>query len=274
MSTGLLELQEVAQKNGEQIASLTKGLDVLVKRLEKMPAPGTTPQQVFGAPWVRHGEDPMSSRGFSFCKMIGVLSGGVPREDAKIELDVADRLNNVFCKELGSAGYDYKGGGQTGLHRFLCPLATGFMQEKIVPREFRQEMKALVAAGTDGADYDEMRRMRTKMYAGQYGNKALSWVNELTGGAIVAPPEQGELIELLRNKEALVNAGARVVPLPPQGRLKYPRQTAASTTYWIGENAPITESTVGTGEVTLQAKKLAVLIKAPRCGAAQLAMAA
>jgi len=73
----------------------------------------------------------------------------------------------------------------------------------------------------------------------------------------------GELIELLRNKEALVNAGARVVPLPPQGRLKYPRQTAASLTYWVGENAPITESTIGTGEVTLQAKKLAVLIKAP-----------
>jgi HK97 family phage major capsid protein len=73
----------------------------------------------------------------------------------------------------------------------------------------------------------------------------------------------GELIELLRNKEALVNAGARVVPLPPQGRLKYPRQTAASTTYWVGENSPVTESSIGTGEVTLQAKKLAVLIKAP-----------
>lgn len=55
----------------------------------------------------------------------------------------------------------------------------------------------------------------------------------------------------------------RVVPLPPQGRLKYPRQTAASNTFWVGENAPISESIVGTGEVTLQAKKLAVLIKAP-----------
>jgi len=88
-------------------------------------------------------------------------------------------------------------------------------------------------------------------------------LNELTGGVLIAPPEMGELIELLRNKEALVNAGARVVPLPPQGRMKYPRQTAASTTYWVGENAPITESAIGTGEVTLQAKKLTVLIKAP-----------
>jgi HK97 family phage major capsid protein len=45
--------------------------------------------------------------------------------------------------------------------------------------------------------------------------------------------------------------------------LKYPRQTSASNTYWVGENAPITDSNIGTGEVTLQAKKLAVMIKAP-----------
>src|SRR6185369_13631517 len=48
-----------------------------------------------------------------------------------------------------------------------------------------------------------------------------------------------------------------------QGRLTYPRQTAASLTYWVGENAGITESQIGTGVLTLQAKKLAVLIKAP-----------
>lgn len=141
------------------------------------------------------------------------------------------------------------------------------MQDSVIPANFRREMKSLVAAGGDGADADEMgwiRRKLVKQYqSGQHGTKALSWLNELTGGALVKPPEQGELIELLRNKEALVNAGARVVPLPPQGRLKYPRQTSASNTYWVGENAPITDSNIGTGEVTLQAKKLAVLIKAP-----------
>lgn len=43
----------------------------------------------------------------------------------------------------------------------------------------------------------------------------------------------------------------------------YPRQTAASNTYWVGENSGITPSNIGTGTVTLQAKKLAVLIQAP-----------
>ena len=45
--------------------------------------------------------------------------------------------------------------------------------------------------------------------------------------------------------------------------MKYPRQTMASLTYWVGENSPITDSNIGTGEVTLQAKKLAVLVKTP-----------
>ncbi len=144
------------------------------------------------------------------------------------------------------------------------PLGTSYLQDSYVPSDFRREMKSMVRAGTEGADLDECKNIAYKML-GTPGmqTKALSWLNELAGGALVAPPEMGELIELLRNKEALVNAGARTVPLPPQGRLKYPRQTAASTTYWVGENAPVNESVIGTGEVTLQAKKLAVLIKAP-----------
>ncbi len=144
------------------------------------------------------------------------------------------------------------------------PVASSYFPMDTVDNAFRNEMKCLVSAGVDGAELGHMAWIKRKQLEGMgYGAKALSWLNETTGGALVAPPEMGELIELLRNKEALVNAGARVVPLPPQGRLKYPRQTAASTTYWVGENSPITESLIGTGEVTLQAKKLAVLIKAP-----------
>ena len=191
MSTELATLQDVAVKNGEQIAAVTKGLDTLVKRLEKMPAPGTPdPNQVFGAPWIRHGENPLNSRGYSFGKMLGVLTGAIPREDAKNELDIHDRLDRVFCKELGGAGYEYKGGGHSGINRFLCPLATSFMQESIVPRDFRHEMKSMVRAGADGADLDEMNWIRRKMLGG-HNTKALSWLNELTGGVLVAPPEQG-----------------------------------------------------------------------------------
>jgi len=261
-------LQKETKDLREELSGAVKALNNVADKLSRQPA-NTVPtgRNVFGDPFsIRTGEDPMSSRGFSFMKMIGLITGDTTPEQGKVELDIHNRLHNTYVKELGSAGYESKSGGVWGAPRgrFLAPLATSYMQEAFVPRNFRQEMKQLVCAGTDGADHDETNWIRRKMLQNQgYGTKALSWLNELSGGALVAPPEMGELIELLRNKEALVNAGARVVPLPPQGRLKYPRQTAASTTYWIGENSPIPESLIGTGEVTLQAKKLAVLIKAP-----------
>jgi HK97 family phage major capsid protein len=260
MSVEIKDLVASNKKNSEAIETLTKSLSALTDKLKTTPA--LNEQSIYGGRNVRTGEDPLSSRGFSFCKMLGVLSGACDRDKAKVELDVANRLDQVYCKSLGNAGYTFAGG--TPDRRFLAPMATNLMHEDFVPRSFRSEMKGLVNAGCEGADSDEMGWIRTKMLQARgYGSKALSWLNELTGGAIVQPPEQGEIIELLRNKEALINAGARVIPLPPQGRLKYPRQTAASTTYWVGENSPITESLIGTGEVTLQAKKLACLIKAP-----------
>jgi len=256
-------LQTLAKQNSEGLNAVTKSLGALVDRLNKAPAypKGANPGSVFGAPHARNGEDPLSSRGFSFLKMFGVMQNLVPPEDAKIEMDVHNRLSKCFHQ-----GYDWQAGGQLGVSRFMAPLASNFFEESRVDRNFRSEMKSLIMGGVDGSmDLpDEMRWMRTKSLSAMgYGKKDLSWLNELTGGALVAPPEMGELIELLRNKEALVQAGARTVPLPAQGRLKYPRQTAASNTYWVGENKAITQSEIGTGEVTLQAKKLAVLIKSP-----------
>lgn len=257
-------LADSQAKNHEAIQALTKSLNGLVTNLSKTPA-GPTPSQVFGLPNVRIGENPLTSRGFSFLKMLGVCTGAIDHKQAKVEMDVHDRLHQCVAGAdvRQSEPYNYGGRQIPGVRAFLAPLASSYLQEDFVPRDFRLEMKSLVNAGMDGADLDEMSWIRRKMIVNQYGQKTLSWLNELTGGALVAPPEMGELIELLRNKEALVNAGARVVPLPPQGRIKYPRQTMASTTYWIGENAPIPNSDIGTGEVILQAKKLAVLIRMP-----------
>lgn len=262
--TATTEYKELAARfdqSEKRFSALAKSVDGLVEQLKTTRADNQPKNgQVFGAPWARRGEDPLSSRGFSFMKMLGLMSEAVVPEEAKVEVDIHQRL----CKSMEGQGYAWGGLPSRRGYRFLAPLSTSFLPGDTVGREFRQEMKALVNAGCEGADWDEMKWIRTKQLQRQgYGTKALSWLNELSGGALVAPPEMGELIELLRNKEALVNAGARVVPLPPQGRLKYPRQTAASTTYWVGESSPITESQIGTGEVTLQAKKLAVLIKAP-----------
>lgn len=255
----LATLSKQVADQGKAVEALTKSVTGIVDRLKQTPAPGTQPNQVFGSPYVRTGEDPMSSRGFSFMKMLGLITGACKPEDAKVECDIHDRMTKCYKSD-----YSWANGSRAGANAFMAPLATSFLQEEYIPRSFRHELKQLTTAGVNGADPDEAMWIRRKMLERQgYGAKDLSWLNEFSGGALVAPPEQGELIELLRNKEALVNAGARTVPLPPQGRLKYPRQTSASTAYWIGENTPITQSEIGTGDITLAAKKLAILIKAP-----------
>ncbi len=255
------ELQEATKKNSESLAAMKKSIDTVADWMKKTPDPkALNPDRVFGAPTARRGENSLSSRGFSFTKLFGVLLGQLEPEDAKVEfLEVGDRLHKAYVK---SSLYDYSPTVSNG-RKVLAPLSSSFMQEDIIPRDMRQEFKALVNAGMDGADQDEMSWLRGRQIKSLYGQKTLSWLNEFTGGSLVAPPEMGELIELLRNKEALVNAGARTVPLPPQGRMKFPRQTAPSLTYWVGENSPITDSNIGTGEIVLQAKKLAVMIKVP-----------
>jgi HK97 family phage major capsid protein len=260
----LKELRDLNKKTTEQVAVLTKNFTGVVEQLKKQPA--FDPSWAFGgkSPHGRVGENPMTSRGFSFAKMIGVLSGAIEPSEAKVEIEEVHAKLHKQVSEGRDGGYGYAGRGMTGMNRFLAPLSTKFLPGGWVDGATRKELRDMVTAGVDGADWDEMQHYRRKSLLGMgYSQKALSWISELNGGSLVAPPEMGELIELLRNKEALINAGARTVPLPPQGRLKFPRQTTASTTYWIGENTGIPESEIGTGEVTLQAKKLAVLIKSP-----------
>lgn len=253
---------DVATKALDGINALSKRFDGFIETAKKTPLAGhATGSDVFGLPFARSGEDSLSSRGFSFLKMIGLLDGSLPADQAKVEMDVHNRLHQCL-----NGHYTYGGLGPVGGVRgkFLAPLSTAYLPDAVVPQNFRREMKSLVIAGTDGTDPDEGLWIRRKMLAQMgYSTKDLSWLDNQRGGALVAPPQMGELIELLRNKEALVNAGARTVPLPPQGRMVYPRQTAASSTFWVGESKQVTDSNIGTGEVTLQAKKLAVLIKAP-----------
>ena len=262
MAAGLT-VEQMTHQNAQAIQQIAGAVNALTKKLQNTPAQNQpAPEHVLQghAPRVRQGENIMGSRGFSFMKMFGVLTGAMDVDQAKVEIDIHRKMHQAFSRDPEN-GYTYRGGRRPGETAFLAPIATGFMPETNISAEFRQEMKSLVSAGVGGADPDHMNWIRRKAYG--YDHKTLSWINELTGGALVQPPEQGEIIELLRSKEAAVQAGARVVPLPAQGRMKYPRQTAASLTYWVGENMQITSSDIGTGEINLQAKKLAVLIKAP-----------
>lgn len=136
----------------------------------------------------------------------------------------------------------------------LIPLASHYLPEATQRHDGYRVIKGMMQQAVAGYDPDE---------AAWLIRKSQSYLVDNIGGTLVPPPQMGEFIELMRPNQALVNAGVTQVPLPPQGKVSYPRQTSPSTMYWVGDNASITESQAGTGQVNLQAKKGGVFMTVP-----------
>lgn len=236
------KLTETVVAQGQALQAMNDRAEKAAEELRKSP---------FGAPFARKGESAMTSRGYSFLKVFGVIAGQVDPENAKVETMMAKKL-----KDHHSA---YAGYNQLQNKSLMVPTGAEFIVNN---PELCEEVRATVKAGVSGWDPDEIKHVR-KQAATLGLTKALSWIDETVGGSLVAPPVMGELIELLRNNEVLMAAGARVLPMPPQGRIIYPRQTSAMTANHVGESQTQTESTPGTGDLVLSAKKLTILAKIP-----------
>jgi HK97 family phage major capsid protein len=78
-----------------------------------------------------------------------------------------------------------------------------------------------------------------------------------TKGAETVFEQPGELIELLRNRSAVVALGARTLT-GLSGPVGFPKQTGAGTASWVGENpaADLADSDLALGLVTMQPKTL------------------
>jgi HK97 family phage major capsid protein len=242
-----MNMGSVAEELLTEVKSLRKEVDTLKQR--KGPSFG---ERFNGkAPAGRSGESALTSRGYSFVKMIeAVITKNWDK--AKVEADLHNRLQESYKNQLGFE--------KAASNSILCPVSHALIAEDVKDKTLALECRDLVQAGISGYDPEEVAHYRQKYWGRE---KALSWVDESLGGALVAPPMQGELIEILRNNEALMAAGCRVLGMPPQGRITYPRQTGVATGYWVGESTSITDSTQGTGDLVLQAKKLGVLCKIP-----------
>lgn len=243
------------QPSVADLVSLQKSQADMLAKLEAMEsaAKASAQKNRSEGPFARTGESALTSRGFSYMKLFGALSGQVARENAKVEIDLSHRLKSIYADQMGYIKEP---------NSIMAPFASALLSEIPGQEGFAGEVCEVVKAGIGSYDPDELRYVRRNMQTGGY-SKALSWLDETTGGSLVAPPLMGELIELLRNNEVFMQAGARVIPLPPNGRVVYPRQTTAGSAYWVGESQSITDSTPGTGDVILQAKKLAILNKIP-----------
>lgn len=76
-----------------------------------------------------------------------------------------------------------------------------------------------------------------------------------TGGITVQTTVEPSLIPLLRNRTAVLQAGARYIS-GLQGNLLMPRQNAPSTISWNTEVAPVTESDLAMDSVTLSPNRV------------------
>lgn len=92
--------------------------------------------------------------------------------------------------------------------------------------------------------------------------KALATTPDAAGGYIV-PVEimASEMIPLLRAKVAAMQLGARVLTGLTGGEIRIPKQTAAATAYWVGENSAPTASDQTLGQISLRPHTCAALTK-------------
>lgn len=207
-------------------------------------------------PWATAGPVCKDSAGYSVLKAAAFALGYVGPDQAKEEIHAHQQLRDLY------AGYGFM--PHHGQQSFLVPLASAHLPAfEPQGRRLRDELHQKMTAQADQFDPDEadwiLRRSRGA--SPPFRTKALGTLVDTAGGTMVPLPLLGELIDLQRSMEVFASAGAREVALPPGGRIQFPKLTAASTAYWVGEGSPITESQPTTGNLDLQAKKLGVLVK-------------
>ncbi len=229
----------------------------LTARIEELSKPIQQSGWLRGAPAIRNGEDPLSSRPYRFQNLMGMRTGFWGEERCKVEVDVSNRLKKFYVQQGGMALENERS--------YLMPFGTGMLAG--MPEEDTQFIQQSMEASISGFDPDAF--MHLMMRQGLSQRQALSQFDDAGLGVFLGPTAKGELIELVRAKELFSRAGARQMTLPPNGRLTFDRHTGATTAYWVGEvpsnrsTPTITPSEPTTGSLNLLAKKLACLVKCP-----------
>jgi HK97 family phage major capsid protein len=242
--------------------TLESKLDALAFRLDglgKQPAVDTGAITNTHPPAVRKGESALTSRPASFTKLLGMVAGHLNRDNCRVEYDAVVG----FRKGLTDTNSLLVGIGD---NTALYPLGTELLPSEAMGHEGTQTiMKSFGISGRrQDVDIDEIRWMaRNKSFSPDVRKTALSYLDDSIGGSLVAPPVMGDLIPLMRNASAVDRAGATQVSLPANGKWVAPRVTSPTTGYIVGENTAITESQIGTGEATMMAKKIGVLVRVP-----------
>jgi hypothetical protein len=168
----------------------------LDEKLDELAQPSSNASQLFGGGSAATHVGPQTgSQGYSFLRALGIRQGFLKPEQAKYELDVNNRLRQHYVDQ----------GGMTlaGANSMLVPLGSSHIQN--LDSNLGGELRQAMAQSVSGADSDQAKWVAQKI-GGTVG-QAISWSSD-PAGALVANAPLGELIELIRAKSVLDQAGA------------------------------------------------------------------
>lgn len=212
------------------------------------------------APAIRQGENILTSRGYSYGRMLQCVGGMMQANQAKVEGEISERLYKI-----------YRGNQLVQGNGWLVPVASEHIHDEAI----RQEIREISQAGLVGTDRDDarqvaqMRQQYTLRGLPRDMQQALSIHDETALGIFLDIAMGGELIPLLRAQEVMSRAGAREITLPINGRMAMGAQVGAQTAYWVGTGAAgvasraLTTSDPATGARHLMARKLGCLCRVP-----------
>jgi len=198
----------------------------------------------------------LTSRGYEFWRLMSMRQGIIAQDQCKVEMDIHNTLHDAYVKH-GFEKHD--------ANSILIPISSQALGN--VDIGFKMEIRQRMIQGVAGFDPDHAAWSLQR--TGMTRQQALSTVDDTGLGVFLGPTQMGEMIDLLRAKEVFSRAGATQITLPPNGRIKFSKQTGSVTAGWIGETAgnetspSMSHSEPSTGSLNMQAKKLYVLTKLP-----------
>ncbi len=280
----LAELRKMREADEQRFASVEDQLKKAsaVKKTGASPAPSLSPQAPpgqwgGGATSIRRTRDAngvMNSKGFSFARVMLCIGDPsnysmdyyCPNEKA-LMADLTHRLVHAgyHAESLPTASHQ-------GMAK-VAPLVPDFFQTDDLSQQISERdiygMKAYMAGGVENPDKDEQDWLLKKFFEPQTKAAATpspaqaAFADASLGGTLIGPPTFGPPLELLRNVEALMNAGATTMPIGPTGSILMPKLVAPTVASLVGENTGVTPTTYQTGQIELRAKKMMAVVVMP-----------
>jgi HK97 family phage major capsid protein len=228
---------------GKQVASMRNELAELKK-------PARNASEVFGAPGYTSSLN-SEQKPFSLGRFVKSWCAGRTKRGAEHEVDLLEQFTDAL-RETSSMP---PGASQDAL--FLPTDLGGFGPAFMGSGKAEKAIayvKAVMAHSQPVGDPDEARWLASRGAIVKAAGQSAFF--DQYGGTLVAPPTQGEVIPLIRPTAAAMAAGASTMTLPPSGRHVEPRITSAPDVQALAEGSQYGNSTVGTDQMVLQAKKI------------------